>query len=601
MAEAAAGTGLNTVPAVGGGGGGSAAAGTGLNIVPAAGGGGGGSAAGTGLDIVPAVGGGGGTLESLKLRKIELETELKTSRAQYESILRIQLDIKKLEYAKALISKMSAKKILATYKDLTNDTNDNNDNNNSDNDTLYNTIIAAHRLAIEFKTKENIEAELQTKTQELKQKEEIAKELVQKQETLDTELKKLELQIAKLKFASQHNEYLAKYPNLYGVNLALNDNDVAIELTSPFCDPVGFIQHSGECLTDSLIQIMLFCDGFKEITQPLFSRTTDDILRVIATKLGVEELPQSTKNFFTAIKRRFTNRYKLLTSYKTDNNKNYTSLADIKNLKNRRSELGVCIILPKPPVLPGPPNETRQMRRRASFTYARDIKGSGLLDGRRPNYELSNYWINQFIKIFSLPFMSIYEKQDYENNVKVMEKPLVLPSRPIACFCSGDYRIIHLHPRNKKLYFIDNNKAGHATCFYKCNGKLVYYDDNYGIFEIPNNLDIRKINAVIYKENHVEFANVYIVNTNIKSTAGNDIYVIEKITIIRDDGNKTFNNIQPIDYPFIILLMDNKNYIVNPSKGVPVVNSRSWGLLPWLKKTVKGQQNAGRRRKTRRR
>ena len=582
MASAAAGTGLNrvVVPAAGGGG-----AGLDSVVIPAAGGAG----AGAG-------GGGGGMLDSLKLRKIELETELSAVKAAKENIniYTTRFDIRDLESAKALILSMSADAIDAQYEKMF---SINIRTFNNDNYIKFSRDRESYRLAIEFKTKENIEAELQTKRQELIQKEEVEKELVQKQETLNTELKKLELQIAKSEFASEHNTHLAEYSNFYGANQALNNNDAAITLASPFCDPVGFIQHTGECLTDSLIQMMLFGDGFKEITQPLFSKTTNDILTEVAAKLGVAELPQSIIGVFTAIKRRFMNRYKLLTSYKTENNKNYTSLRDIENLQERRSKLGICIRLP------GPPDETRRMRRRASFTYARDIRGSVLLDDSVPTINLSNYWIDQFIKIFSLPFMYIedptYPLFTPEDRVKFFGKPLVLPSRPIACFCNGAYRIIHLHPHNKKLYFIDNNnKVGHATCFYKCNGKLVYYDDNYGIFEIPNNIDISQINAVIYKENRVDFANVHLNKLEQKSTAGNDIYVIEKITIIRDDGNKTFNNIQPIDYPFRMLLIDHKNYIINAPMEVPVVNSSGCALFPWRKSCSKGPQKAGRRRKT---
>jgi hypothetical protein len=209
-----------------------------------------------------------------------------------------------------------------------------------------------------------------------------------------------------------------------------------------------------------------------------------------------------------------------------------------------------------------------------------------------------------------------------------MGKHPVLPSRPIACFCNGDYHKIHITTNGKNLYFINRKDVGHATCFYKCNGKLVYYDNNHGIFNISNNLDISQIDAVIYKGNHVEFAKVEITKLNKKTKDNADIYILKTIRIIRDDGNKSFNNIQPIEYPFSILLMKNKTYIVDavaedavaedetPSAGAgggaaaaagpPLVHPSGCGTFSCLRKLFsrkKQRQNAGKRlkrRKTRR-
>jgi hypothetical protein len=47
------------------------------------------------------------------------------------------------------------------------------------------------------------------------------------------------------------------------------------------------------------------------------------------------------------------------------------------------------------------------------------------------------------------------------------------------------------------IYFNHDKIGGHVSAFYKCNNVMHYYDNNFGLFVMPNNLNINEINGVL--------------------------------------------------------------------------------------------------------
>jgi hypothetical protein len=313
--------------------------------------------------------------------------------------------------------------------------------------------------------------------------------------------------------------------NLFERNESIN--------TELFCDPFGLKQHVGECWSDAVQQIVLFADGFKEVSQPFFLQSNKNMIenKVIETYLrlsdieisekNIEKIKQDEKlmgeitktvNIFMFIKRRLLNKYKTIQELSKEN---LDVCLDIKNPIQRFYHL-----------LEKTNPESRKLRRTQSAYFgimsANAIKRGLNIENNSPGLsgtdDVYQKIIYTFVYILNLKFK--IESHIMHRRIEVPPN-LVYNSAVFTCFYvifnklskvllgAGKEYLLFSTPRSIKdkdgdiLEFNDTprrSKYSHAVSFYKCNGNLMYYDNNFGLYETPLGLDITKINGVLYTE-----------------------------------------------------------------------------------------------------
>ncbi len=128
--------------------------------------------------------------------------------------------------------------------------------------------------------------------------------------------------------ARHYQRYYAANPNSKLKYFTTFNAPIAYDV---ICDPIGFRQHSGECWSDSIQQILLFCDTIKETSQPFFLNNSEAEFTSILEKY--EHIKNSKETLLKAvhllmlIKKRFINKYNSLKEF-TNNNKGVMCLLD---------------------------------------------------------------------------------------------------------------------------------------------------------------------------------------------------------------------------------------------------------------------------------
>jgi len=128
--------------------------------------------------------------------------------------------------------------------------------------------------------------------------------------------------------ARHYQRYYAANPNSKLKYLTTFNAPIAYDV---ICDPIGFRQHSGECWSDSIQQIILFCDTIKETSQPFFLNNSEAEFTSILE--NYEHIKNSKETLLKAvhllmlIKKRFINKYNSLKEF-TKNNKGVMCLLD---------------------------------------------------------------------------------------------------------------------------------------------------------------------------------------------------------------------------------------------------------------------------------
>jgi hypothetical protein len=362
-----------------------------------------------------------------------------------------------------------------------------------------------------------------------------------------------------------HIDARVREDKLYGnIKITNTNNDEILNIGKLICDPVGFRQHKGECWVDSIMQLVLFDDNFRATTQPFFFSADEETIRgAIRKGIPGNEKIEGYVQFFVFIKKRLINKYKTLSSYAETAKQNFEALSQIP-VDQRREELDMCL---NPQTLMNiPANKTPdrvrlnrwaeqsrktvkgQRFRRGSLNYA-----TGALkvidDIGSPTNMFGIEMLNNVIKIFQLRLLIISKK--FRDSEGLYNEHIAVPSNlgirlfnSTACFCGGFFiplknhqsGSVSLNINHNELYqgYISKSLSAHAVCFYKCNGKIQYFDDNRGIFNVPDGLDITKINAVLYdNKNGVEFMKL----------SWNGLFLLDEYERLRKE-ERTTNNIE---------------------------------------------------------
>ena len=254
--------------------------------------------------------------------------------------------------------------------------------------------------------------------------------------------------------------------------------------TAPFigvqCDPIGFQQHSGECATDSLQQLLLFADQWKAKIQPMVynmtKKTFTDLFRHYITK-GDLLFNAIFLEFFRILQVRFRNHYAMIgtTKYAVNDEcvepfpyRKYIQELTIVNTgltgalatrKRRMSDnLGV----------------------KAKKTLRSLIGISGTTNTEDMVIYFKHIWnfcgLHEYLPLFRARRLagSNYSQlyPNYNHVAFYLGSDKINPNRPIT------YMSL-----NKML-----GSAAHATAIYMCDGKWVYYDNNVGVQDIAQPL-----------------------------------------------------------------------------------------------------------------
>lgn len=366
------------------------------------------------------------------------------------------------------------------------------------------------------------------------------------------------------------------------------------DIELPICDPVGFRQHSGECWADSIQQFVLFVDGIKERSQQFFLDNDEDSIRALLVDLAKNET-EAMKELFVEVliemQKRFIYKLSILGKHGRPCNlanktcpqvrrKNYAALENTSPSAagagpSTESAAGTGL-LPSGPKLPATPSDTCSVRIEQLF---RNVTGHGNA-GKGGNVRITAKVFSLFFNLFGLdwvPYTVIKRRIGKIFGLKHLiyntTQDIIPLERIYGVECGGNYftknsiRYIHdIHNIWKNQNEISRYKPeiiahkGHSVLFYTCNGVRYYYDDNYGIFKVPNDTNLTLVNMVIYKRNIIDNnLEVVFLHTEIDPSFSDDE---ESIFLEINNVSNIFNNIE--NYKIVdALIFYRKIYIMD--------------------------------------
>ena len=310
----------------------------------------------------------------------------------------------------------------------------------------------------------------------------------------------------------------------------------------PICDTIGLRQHHGECWSDAIQQLILFSDGIKEKSQPFFINNTKDTFTSHLKTMFEPKILEDVVSLLMLIKKRFVHRYQSLKEFKNGEH-GFECLLEDKNPLNRYEKFMSFFDTQSK-------NKGKLKRTTSGFlgvTSANLLKtlsngnNGSIIISAGANSKIYLLAVGLLLKSIGVQFdivniniqPNILDKFDTSNVNATMVNGSVYHILGLSYFDAtypieksklhfvrgikrhtlgaletqkskehyekqgeyirfpdgGDYAEIIDTSLNEELY-------KHLTCFYKCNSKLYYYDNNYGIFETPPGLDIDNINGI---------------------------------------------------------------------------------------------------------
>lgn len=238
------------------------------------------------------------------------------------------------------------------------------------------------------------------------------------------------------------------------------------------CDPIGYSQHGGECWSDTLQQLILFSDELKDYTQPYYYNTP---YTTIAMKIDIfveESLRDIVKQYVQAMQTRFINHYNLIAT--------------------ANPEFESCV---------SAPDYRRTMIHSDKFKLYRQQSFVSALESARSvvgwEEEKSGAYTKQYETLFNILVMLT----DADTSIDIKPVDEIEPgSKVYSYFLSTVYYDVQgslgKTALKEELFVIV--KGGHVVGFFKCGGKLYFYDDNRG--SIETNLpfsDISKLSGIL--------------------------------------------------------------------------------------------------------
>ena len=253
-------------------------------------------------------------------------------------------------------------------------------------------------------------------------------------------------------------------------------NDVKAEFkTKPFigtfCDPIGFSQHTGECTTDSFLQILMFADHWKAKTQPLLYNMTPEQFRErsaeVSSLLPVTVRQSALKDILKNMQMRFRLHYSMIGTLKNTLNEAecmvpFAYRTELANLFDDSSLTGILA----------------QRKRRLSANL-----GTGIFASLKQLTKTDE--INTMLIYFQvlLPFLGIMDYTPisrWRHNSTSSYKDLKPNYSHVAFYLVSS----PIDPKTDPKTIKRSAGAHHATAIYMCDDKWVYYDDNRGVMEI---------------------------------------------------------------------------------------------------------------------
>ncbi len=262
------------------------------------------------------------------------------------------------------------------------------------------------------------------------------------------------------------------------------------EKYGPICNSEGYYQHSGECWSDAFQMLMLYSDGIKEITQPLFINHTityDEIqekfINFILLKQTlykknddtafVENNLQALFNYFKIIQQRFQRHYiseakrlekfGTVTSY-SESYKTGKCLDDLVTLSLLGRSPNTGKLTNKPGVQAA---VMSKMTKEFLFESRENILKKIQNKNKKEDYNTTGrveIEIKNLMKIYDM-FFDINFTYEINHITKFKYNPEVLG--------------MYLHIVNW------GNTLGHAITFFTCGGNDYYFDNNRGIILFP--------------------------------------------------------------------------------------------------------------------
>lgn len=220
----------------------------------------------------------------------------------------------------------------------------------------------------------------------------------------------------------------------------------------PICDNIGYSQHHGECWSDAVQQFFMFANGCREVTQPmLYNGPMPDIK------------DDKLTTYVSLMRQRFIGHYNYLV---TDDERHkvcvHPSLlrATLRSGSNGKSILKRQI------------SETSSVEGARVYTEAGEGGGSVLLK------EL----VANLIVFFGLPLTTSYYS----------------PYDLLETFNTGSLGVFQFC---EVFNVVDHKKRdNHAVCTYMCGDNLIFYDNNFGPFQIKMTMEqyFNDIGGIVY-------------------------------------------------------------------------------------------------------
>ena len=263
------------------------------------------------------------------------------------------------------------------------------------------------------------------------------------------------------------------------------------EYIGTVCDPIGFRQHSGECATDTLQQILLFADDWKAKTQPLVYTMTPEVFahqlrQGFEVRHGIKLPPfvvTHLEDFMKNLQMRFRLHYNLIGTTKHALNES-TCIQPFAYRKFLTELL--------PGEEGGELTEAMLLRKRRLSVNLGKGASMAIKEMKRVDYRTSDW----FSIIWSFCGLHQYEILFRQRHTLPSKYHDIRPGYNHVAFYLGSNVINTRAPLARWDSLIDREYNGHATGIYSCNDKWVYYDDNRGIMELHPKLMDDLINEV---------------------------------------------------------------------------------------------------------